>query len=1135
MSNSKKGYNFKKEIINRYTTDYIANQINQSGKNIYNIVSSSSSNCKKFNCSQHTYDINFPDVDKTFEEAHEEINQLFTDLHNKFTDLMGSKDYIRLVFFHDDFDRPVGYKFLSFDNFVNHDLRQTFQSVVQSYRNITFNRENSLRAHVIIAHTPSGGSGSFLAKNFSGQQELNKYCNRFIYPINNRDNRCLAKAIIMAIKLYSTEKCQKKLTKIQNNLLHQQAIKINKKLSISNKPCGIEDIRKYEIYFKEYQIMVFEGSSRYGEPIYLGPKNKKHIYISYTGSHYNVITSMKRFLRYGYYCHHCKIGYSNKGYHTCANICGMCHIHTCENDLSENSLSCKFCKKKCHSLLCKREHETKYCYIVNKCNICGNIKNSVKNNHVCLNEKWCKNCKMVVAIDHTCYILTDAERTKQKKKLRGLIFFDYETYQFENKHYACLVIAERMCLDCLNKNSCHDECSLFQFDNNHSFCNWLFDKKNKDYTAIAHNMQGFDGLFLMKYIKESLTSIDKMPEMIINGTKIITLSFRNIRVIDSFLFIPMALAKFAKTFNLKELKKGFMCHLFASPQNLAYVGPIPDKKYYGSQFFSNEKKKEFDTWYAEKSKFVFDYKKELVEYCISDVKLLKEGCLAFRQIIFDITKGVDCFKECVTLASLCHLIFRKDHMMPKSIGIIPILGFNPEQRSSMIALQWLKWLSYKQNIEIKHSRNDGELKLGVYRVDGYHEVSKTIYEFHGCHWHGCPRCFTTNAYNQTCQSSYGNLYKRHIKRIQDIKNNNQDHKIIEMWECDWKELIKNNTDLSEFLKYKCNYSEPLEPRDALFGGRTNALKMYHKVCDGEKIKYVDFRSLYPDRQKYGKYPVGQPTIITEGFDEISKYFGLIKCRVLAPKGLYLPVLPATINKKLFFTLCETCALSNIIKCNHSDKMRSFSGTWTSFEIQKAIEKGYKIIMIYEIWHWEETVEYDFETKSQGLFTSYVDTFMKYKEEASGWPSHVNTPEERQQYIDNFYEKEGIKLDENNIKKNPGMRSVMKLMLNSLWGKFGMKTNKTQVKFINNKREWYEMLHNKEYDIHDINMDIPNTLTVYYSINTKCYDGDNTNNNINVAIAAFVTSQARLKLLDVMEKLEERILYHDTGKNFFFNL
>ena len=37
----------------------------------------------------------------------------------------------------------------------------------------------------------------------------------------------------------------------------------------------------------------------------------------------------------------------------------------------------------------------------------------------------------------------------------------------------------------------------------------------------------------------------------------------------------------------------------------------------------------------------------------------------------------------------------------------------------------------------------------------------------------------------------------------------------------------------------------LKPREPFLDGRTNAVKLYHVVEDGEKIYYLDFTSLYP--------------------------------------------------------------------------------------------------------------------------------------------------------------------------------------------------------------------------------------------------------------------------------------------------
>lgn len=644
----------------------------------------------------------------------------------------------------------------------------------------------------------------------------------------------------------------------------------------------------------------------------------------------------------------------------------------------------------------------------------------------------------------------------------------------------------------------------------------------------------------MEYITTSLLSTDKKPEIILNGTKILTLSFSGVRLIDSFSFLPFALEKFPKTFGLTELKKGFFPHLFNHPSVANYIGIMPDKKYFGSEYFNSQKKDEFDVWYNTKKGEIYDFKSEFEAYCHSDVKLLKEGCLSFRKIICDITDGIDPFEKCITIASLCHLVYRSLFMEKASIGIIPTLGYNPEQKTSNVCLQWLKYLAWKNNIFIKHAKNGGEKKLGNYRLDGYSEViingtiNKTGYEFNGCFWHGCPKCFKSTTFNVIKQELFGTTLKKTNDRIKSIKQTYPDINIIQIWECEFNEQKLNSVDMRFFLRNQCNLSEPINPRDSLFGGRTNAIKLYHKVSDNEKIHYVDFRSLYPDRQKYGIYPLGHPEIITENFKQIDDYFGLIKCRIVPPKGLFLPVLPVRINGKLFFPLCRTCASTyNEEICNHNDIERSLEGTWVSLEVNEAINQGYKILTIYEVWHYASSTKYNPETNEGGLFSTYVNLFLKLKEEASGYPDNAQSEEEKQEYISKFLEKEGILLDKENIKHNPGIRSVMKLMLNSFWGRFGMQTNKMQVKYISNLADWYALLDDDRYTIQDISMDIPDVLIVYYNQNEKTNDGGNSINQINVVIASFVTCQARLKLLDVMQKLGSRVIYHDTGKQFKF--
>jgi hypothetical protein len=79
-----------------------------------------------------------------------------------------------------------------------------------------------------------------------------------------------------------------------------------------------------------------------------------------------------------------------------------------------------------------------------------------------------------------------------------------------------------------------------------------------------------------------------------------------------------------------------------------------------------EEREKFHEWHKLQAGKPFDLQQELYKYCLSDVDILKKGCLKYRQLLMDITrqehsdKGVDPFRSCLTLASTCHLILRRN-------------------------------------------------------------------------------------------------------------------------------------------------------------------------------------------------------------------------------------------------------------------------------------------------------------------------------------------------------------------------------------------------------------------------------------------------------------------------------------------
>lgn len=74
-----------------------------------------------------------------------------------------------------------------------------------------------------------------------------------------------------------------------------------------------------------------------------------------------------------------------------------------------------------------------------------------------------------------------------------------------------------------------------------------------------------------------------------------------------------------------------------------------------------------------------------------------------------------------------------------------------------------------------------------------------------------------------------------------------------------------------------------------------------------------------------------------------------------------------------------------------------------------------------------------------------------KVEASGYPDWVKTDLDKDKYVADYFENEGIILEKKNISTNPGFRTLSKALLNYLYGKCGGRGNKLK-KLIATKRE-----------------------------------------------------------------------------------
>ena len=180
--------------------------------------------------------------------------------------------------------------------------------------------------------------------------------------------------------------------------------------------------------------------------------------------------------------------------------------------------------------------------------------------------------------------------------------------------------------------------------------------------------------------------------------------------------------------------------------------------------------------------------------------------------------------------------------------------------------------------------------------------------------------------------------------------------------------------------------------------------------------------------------------------------------------------------------------------------------------------------MYEVYEYKVT-QYDPSTGQGGLFVEYINTSLKLKVEASGYPSWVRTSEDEDSYINAFMASEGIRLRRNNIRHNAAKRALAKLRLNSMWGKLTESNHRTMTELISNPQELYKFLATPGIEVVILLFASDHVVWISwkYASEVKIPNLPHTNE----VIGSYVTAVARIHLYAYLDKLQERAIYTDT--------
>ena len=707
---------------------------------------------KKFNMTAKNYRVQFNNALDNVDllQSQNRTYDIFDRLIKDVTEGMNSTDQVRFVLQSNQLQFPISLPFCPLEELTTEKVFSQVEKVVQS--NEEFRLNDTVHIDLIRVEMPQGSGKSRVKRTTYDLREYLKK-KQTVITINNKDDYCLARALVVSIARIEKDPQYKHMLNQKCTVQRERAFDLHEAANVPLGPCGLKEVDLFQQHLTNYQIIVVSGDQNntiiYPPRPPPNPNPEKSIYLYYQANHYDVITSLPGFLNTNYFCHQCHKGYDHTTDHLCDGMCKSCRGFGCT--IEHNGMTCQECDRFFFNQVCYDRHKQEpidgggrtVCQAVRKCSKCHNSMDVRRlRNHPCIDNKKCPTCNAVLNPNdpnHKCYI--QQEQVKEEPSYAQLLFFDFECNQERGIHEVnlCVVYDEE------------GEVKVFRGKNTvRDFCRWLFTPEHDKCIVIAHNFQGYDSYFILNHLNQEAIPYD----VIYNGAKCMTLTTKRkgkkrtlfateIKFIDSINFIPMALAKFPKTFGQDELCKGYFPHYFNKDENQEYVGPIPCQDDYGANYMKPEAREKFLTWHQEQveNNYVFDYQHEILNYCRSDVDIMAQCCKMYREMFMQVTDtthdetGLDPFDSAITIAAYCMQVYRTKFLKKDTIALFPQYQ-ELKRKQSHEALQWLSYTAEKEGIRIQHHRNGGEKRVGRYSLDGYCEETHTAYEYQGCYWHG---------------------------------------------------------------------------------------------------------------------------------------------------------------------------------------------------------------------------------------------------------------------------------------------------------------------------------------------------------------------------------------------------------------
>jgi G:T-mismatch repair DNA endonuclease (very short patch repair protein) len=120
---------------------------------------------------------------------------------------------------------------------------------------------------------------------------------------------------------------------------------------------------------------------------------------------------------------------------------------------------------------------------------------------------------------------------------------------------------------------------------------------------------------------------------------------------------------------------------------------------------------------------------------------------------------------------------------------------------SKVAQGWLAWMESKTRQRIFHELNGKEIRVGDHGipVDGFCSEFNTVYQFHGCYWHGhtCTKSLAAQQIHPHKRVPVKDIYNGTLEKERYIRD--LGYTLVRTWECEWEATVNKNPAIKGFL------------------------------------------------------------------------------------------------------------------------------------------------------------------------------------------------------------------------------------------------------------------------------------------------------------------------------------------------